>query len=93
MFSSSDSFTINEDALNFLDSTEKYSLIKDDIFKLNDIGADIIKFVESKKISTFKEIIDYIENSYDVEKDDYKLLISDFLSQAISFNLIRKKVG
>lgn len=91
MFSSSDSFIINEDALNFLDSTEKYSLIKDDIFKFNEIGADIIQFIETNKVSTFKEIIDYIESSYDVEKDDHRLLVSDFLSEAISFNVVSKK--
>ena len=84
MFSSSDKFILNDNVLNIFNTTEKYSLIKDDIFKFNNIGANIIEFINKRNGVTIIDILDHIKSNYEVQDGEFEKSINDFISNAIA---------
>lgn len=56
------------------------------VLTLNEVGADIIKILETP--STLDELIRQLIKIYDVERDELIADVEDFISQAVSKNVV-----
>ncbi len=66
------------------------SLNSEDIYKLNETGTQIVELIAKEK--SFQEIIQHLEETYQIERDELAKEIDDLLNDLLSANLIEETV-